>query len=682
MDNTTNNNNSSTTTNYSNLSFLDEKQSVSFHIKDLVFLILHNLHWLILFAVLGALIANFLSRRQEKVYASQAKILIRSGNSISITDSDTRQISMRSTFGLRPFFANSINNEMMILTSKTTIQKAVEELKLNVIYSTETRFLKKKKNLYAISPIELEFNDEDFLLPDYLSLKIIDKQHILLRRPGHHSLLIPLDKPVMTPMGKMVAHKTWAFVDRSVGQEIIVQHRDLSAVTEYYRSRLVVKRNDERNTILNLSMKDSSPQRCADFINAVIRVYNEGAVNDKKRIINDTYNYINERISIISSDLGAQETAIAAYRSSSDLMASSSFGGGYASTSMMSDNEAIRLQNELGMARNLLETIKASDGTEVIPYGSISNGVVASYLTKYNNHAQTVARYKEMGTVNNPVAARAIENQNQQRDDLISMTEGYISSLEQRIINERSIASAASAKVRSVPMKQLYLGELERNQKIKEELYVSLLTRREELMISKPSLEGNAKIIDSAPVNKTPIAPNTSHSTFVGAIIGLLVPVAFYLLKKLFDTQVKSYSDIESAITVPFLTEIPSMPDDDDRSIVITEKEHDGIAESFRHLRAKIDFLGGAHGGARVLLFSSLIPASGKTFTTSNLAASIGLTNKKVLLMDLDLRKGSLTRKFYSRKKPGIVNYLTEKETDIDNLQAGLGTSSATASAT
>ena len=112
MDNTTNNNNSSTTTNYSNLSFLDEKQSVSFHIKDLVFLILHNLHWLILFAVLGALIANFLSRRQEKVYASQAKILIRSGNSISITDSDTRQISMRSTFGLRPFFANSINNEM------------------------------------------------------------------------------------------------------------------------------------------------------------------------------------------------------------------------------------------------------------------------------------------------------------------------------------------------------------------------------------------------------------------------------------------------------------------------------------------------------------------------------------------------------------------------------------------
>ena len=146
MDNTTNNNNSSTTTNYSNLSFLDEKQSVSFHIKDLVFLILHNLHWLILFAVLGALIANFLSRRQEKVYASQAKILIRSGNSISITDSDTRQISMRSTFGLRPFFANSINNEMMILTSKTTIQKAVEELKLNVIYSTETRFLDKKKN--------------------------------------------------------------------------------------------------------------------------------------------------------------------------------------------------------------------------------------------------------------------------------------------------------------------------------------------------------------------------------------------------------------------------------------------------------------------------------------------------------------------------------------------------------
>ena len=372
MDNT-NNTNTNPIPNYSNLSFLDEKQSVSFHIKDLVFLLLRNIHWLLVFALIGGLIANFVARRQDKVYQSHAKIMIRSGNNIGLNDNDTRALTIRSAIGLRPFYASTINNEMMILTSKSTIQKAVEELQLNVMYSTETRFLKRKKNLYAISPVELEFDSNSFLLPDRLMMKIVDKEHVLLCRKNHHSLLVPLDSYVITPMGRLMVHKTWTFVDKSVGQEILVEHRDLSAVSEYYRSKLVVKRNDERNTILNMSMKDYSPQRCADFINAVIRVYNEGSVNDKKRIINETYNFINERINVISEDLGAQESAIAAYRSSSDALASGSFSAGYVSTSLRSDNEAVRLQNELGMARELLTSIKASDGTAVVPSKAISN---------------------------------------------------------------------------------------------------------------------------------------------------------------------------------------------------------------------------------------------------------------------------------------------------------------------
>ena len=169
MDNTTNNTNP--TPNYTNLSFLDEKQSVSFHIKDLVFLLLRNIHWLLIFALVGALVANFVARRQDKVYQSQAKILIRSGNSLGINDNDTRELSIKSALGLRPFYSSTINNEMMILTAKSTIQKAVEELHLNVIYSTETRFLKRTKNLYAISPVELEFDTNGFLLPDKLMIK-------------------------------------------------------------------------------------------------------------------------------------------------------------------------------------------------------------------------------------------------------------------------------------------------------------------------------------------------------------------------------------------------------------------------------------------------------------------------------------------------------------------------------
>ena len=137
------------------LSFLDDKQSVTFRIKDIVFLLLRNVHWLLLFAIVGAVIANFYARRQEKTYASHAKILIRSGNELGISDDDTREATLRTSLGLRSFYSSTINNEIMILTSKTTVRKVVEELNLNMSYSTKTRFIHRDKERTARLPSRL-----------------------------------------------------------------------------------------------------------------------------------------------------------------------------------------------------------------------------------------------------------------------------------------------------------------------------------------------------------------------------------------------------------------------------------------------------------------------------------------------------------------------------------------------
>jgi hypothetical protein len=295
MDNLVPSNNSSSHQEESqtNLAFLDDNQSVSFRVKDLVFLLLRNLHWLIIFAVIGGLIANFHSRRQEKVYQSSAKVLIRNGNDVGVSDSDTRELSVRTALGLRSFYTTTINNEMMILTSKSALLKVVEELKLNVVYSTKTDILKREKSLYGVSPIEIEYAEDEFMEPDYLSIRVIDKDNVLIIRPGSHSLYVPMEKVVVTPMGKLIVHKTWAFDNDIIGNEIKVDFVNKEMMADYYRSKLHVERNDDRNTILNIYLRDSSPQRCADVINMVVRVYNEGAVNDKKRIINETYNFIN-----------------------------------------------------------------------------------------------------------------------------------------------------------------------------------------------------------------------------------------------------------------------------------------------------------------------------------------------------------------------------------------------------
>ena len=195
MDNNTNNS-------QTNVSFLDDKQSVSFHIKDLVFLLLRNIHWLIIFALLGGVIANLYTRRQEKIYESNAKILIRSGNDVGVADNNMREMSIRTTLGLQSFYSSTLYNEMMILTSKTTIRKAVEDLHLNIVYSTHTRFTHRDKDLYGISPVEIEMADDDFPLPNRLVITILDEGHALL--DGGVSASIPIEAALHDGIAKNI----------------------------------------------------------------------------------------------------------------------------------------------------------------------------------------------------------------------------------------------------------------------------------------------------------------------------------------------------------------------------------------------------------------------------------------------------------------------------------------------
>ena len=182
-----------------------------------------------------------------------------------------------------------------------------------------------------------------------------------------------------------------------------------------------------------------------------------------------------------------------------------------------------------------------------------------------------------------------ISELNTLKNDMNTLLDVYVSVLQERIAEAQITADMASSKMSRVLQQQLYIESLERVSKIKEDLYLHLLSRREELMISQPSIEPNGKVLDPARINRTPVAPNESRTTLMGLLIGLLIPVAVFFLRRLFDTKVKYHNDVIYATATPFLCEIPSREKDDDRSIVVTESGHDAMCESFRLLRAKAD---------------------------------------------------------------------------------------------
>lgn len=290
-------------------SFLEEKKTQKIHIKDILFTILRNAHWLILCGAVGAIIAGYSVRHQDRVYASNARLLIKGTSTNS--EAGTREASIKNMFATRTLYNSSINNEMMILTSKSALTEVSRNLKLNIFYTTKTRLVNRTKDLYGESPITIDFidnNEEDYVA---FTATIKNDNQFDLTMPDYEPLPVPFEDTVATPFGRIVAHKTWFFTPDYMGQPIKVVHNGITATADRYRAALSVLRDNDFNTIINISLRDASPIRAQEVINEVIKVYNEDYVKEKERIIAETYDYINQRLSMLHSDLGTQENALA-----------------------------------------------------------------------------------------------------------------------------------------------------------------------------------------------------------------------------------------------------------------------------------------------------------------------------------------------------------------------------------
>ena len=352
-------------------SFLDEKPSRKIHVKDVLFIVLRNLHWLIICAAAGAVIAGYTVHHQNRVYQSNARMLIK-GSSTGSNDNTLREASIKNMFPARTLYNSTINNEMMILTSKSAMTEVAKNLKLNVIYTTKTRIVGRVKDLYGESPLTIDFIDNDD--EDYVTLiatPVDDQKANLSMGEDYEPVTAPYGDTVAMPFGRVVVNNTWFLTEGSYGNSITVTHQSLNATADRYRAALSVNRDNDYNTIVNIVLQDPSPIRAAEVINEVIRVYNEDAIKDKQRIIAYTYDYINERLKLLQTDLGIQENQLAGFKREHQLLDLSSFGQNYLATSIQSSEEIEKLRKQLSMARYLIQTNESSDDAHLIPSSSV-----------------------------------------------------------------------------------------------------------------------------------------------------------------------------------------------------------------------------------------------------------------------------------------------------------------------
>ena len=425
--------------NSDDISFLEEN-SGGIQFKDILFLVLHNLHWFILCALLGAGIAYYKVKGVEKVYSSSATIMLKTGSSGG--SESLRSSAVMDEFMGRGVAVSSIFNEMMILQSQTLMERVVRLLDLNTMYSYTTRLAKRNKALYKDSPIEVHFPDAN----DQTSVSFVitpkDSETIVLSEfQGQNDspqMTVHAGDTVNTPVGRVAVAYTWFYNESYNNISINMQHHPVATVASWYRYALNVVPDDERkNTILRLSINDSSPTRAADVLNTLIMVYNEDSMEDQRRILQYSTKYIEERIAYLDNDIDAISQEVVDFQQQHNIIDVRSYGQSYVASSVQYSEELKELKVQRGLAQYLLDYVESNTEHDLIPSNMGLQGKAATLIDSYDELAIQLNKYKQSGTMNNPQAQAKLSELITLEAGVKEALESYLSELDMRISLDR-----------------------------------------------------------------------------------------------------------------------------------------------------------------------------------------------------------------------------------------------------
>lgn len=491
-------------------------------------------------------------------------------------------------------------------------------------------------------------------------------------------LMVNVGQRVKTPVGGLMVSLSPAWDDSFIGKKIYVNKYPITAVGNAYAARLNVALSDKEASVLDLSISDESPDRAKDVLLTLIDVYNEKWVKDKNRMAESTSEFIEERLTNLTKELENVDEKISDYKSANllpDIQASLAKD---MQQSGKNFDELLKLHNQLSMAKFLRERLddKSKDDQLLPSNVGISAGGVESLVAEYNKLMLDRISYVENSSVNAPVVKDIDRRLSSQKMAIVRSLDNYVAQIQKQIDNVRASDEQINAQIASNPRQAKVLTSVQRQQTVKEALYIFLLQKREENELSRTYTAWNTSIIQPPTASRIPAAPKKNMIMLMAFVLGLVVPGGLLFLRDTMNHTVRGRKDLDS-LDVPLVGEVPdisirkhwwSRRSPVKREVVVKADSRDLINESLRIVRTNLDYFIKNHNAGNVVMFTSFNPGSGKSFITPNLAKAIALRDKRVITIDMDLRHASLTHMVARRSPVGLSSYLGGQETDIDSL--------------
>tara|TARA_R110002126_G_scaffold42608_4_gene122765 strand:+ start:297 stop:2648 length:2352 start_codon:yes stop_codon:yes gene_type:complete len=622
--------------------------------------------WFVLSVLIALCFAYFKVRYFVPVYNASATILMKDtkkGGRLS-------EAAAFSDLGINSG-ARNVDDEIEIMRSRTLLEEVVKRLNFNISVIAKGNVL--EKELFSDSPVKIQFiNQVPGFDQQYMVFNFSELSSGLFTLVNTEGVIVSKGKSfkygqnIKTKYGDLIITKV-SNLTMSSDTALTIVVSPVQSVAGSFRGRLSIAPLTKGSSVIVLSLVDQVEQKSVLFIDELVQTYNENAVSDKEFISKNTSVFVSNRLQLINKELEGVEKDVESFKVSNKITDVESEGQRYVTGSTEFTSKGIDLQVQLNILNSVLEYVKKSTNENSLPANLFSDvsGDASSLIGTYNSMIIDRNRMLKSATTSNPTLVKLDQQITSLRQTLLNSLEKSRSVLKIQQRNIEQNENLFNSKIQKIPSQERQFRVIERQQKVKEELYLYLLQKREETALALSSTEPNAKVIDAA-LSTGPVSTKPSIFYLGALLIGLLIPAGIIFLLDFLDTKIKSRLDLEGKTVIPFIGDVPTSETPNE---IIKSESRTSSAEALRIIRTNLEFMltKVPEGIAKTIFLTSTFPKEGKTFVSVNLAATFALSGKKVLLIGMDIRNPKLDE-YVTLPERGFTNYLSSNDLKVEDL--------------